>query len=260
MKTNLIAGTGALLLSALSATAEEAELAKQLANPLAALISLPLQGNLDSGIGAEDGQRFTLNIQPVIPFTLNDDWNLISRTILPVIDVEGTQPGGAGDEFGLGDTVQSLFFSPSQGDLIWGAGPVFLLPTATDAVLGAERWGMGPTAVVLKQNGPWTYGALANHVWDFAGKDSRGPINSTFLQPFCSYITDTKTTFTINSESTYDWTNNQWTTPINLMVLQMLKIGDQPIQVFGGVRYYAEKPQGGPEWGVRFGFTMLFPR
>lgn len=119
---------------------------------------------------------------------------------------------------------------------------------------------MGPTAVVLKQTGPWTYGALVNHIWDFAGENSRGPINATFLQPFCSYITSTKTTFTVNTESTYDWTNNQWTTPINLMVLQMLKIGDQPIQFFAGSRYYAEKPTGGPDWGVRFGFTMLFPR
>lgn len=105
MTSNFLACTATSFLLALPGTAEDGDFAKQLANPLAALISLPLQGNLDTGIGAEDGQRFTLNVQPVVPFTLNDEWNLISRTILPVIDVEGTQTGGMGDEFGLGDTV-----------------------------------------------------------------------------------------------------------------------------------------------------------
>ena len=249
---------GALL--APSALAADADLAKQLANPVASLISVPIQSNVDFGIGPGDGTRWTTNIQPVVPFDLTEHWNLISRTILPVIDQEGIAPGGATDEFGLGDTVQSFFFSPAESDPIWGLGPVFLIPTATDSVLGTEKWGIGPTGVVLKQVGPWTFGALANHLWDFAGDDSRAGVNATFLQPFVSYITDTKTTFTINSESTYDWNANEWTVPVNLVVSQLFTIGEQPVQAFGGLRCYLDKPSGGPEWGVRFGLIFLFPK
>jgi hypothetical protein len=240
--------------------AQDVDLAKKLANPISDLISVPIQSNYDFGIGAGDGTKWTTNIQPVIPFGISEDWNIISRTILPVIDQEGIAPAGSSlDEFGLGDTVQSFFFSPKQSSPIWGVGPVFLIPTATDSLLGTEKWGIGPTAVVLKQEGPWTYGALANHLWDFAGDDSRDPVNATFLQPFVAYITPTKTTFTLNTETTYDWQNDQWIVPINFIVSQLLKIGDQPVQAFVGARYYAEKPANGPEWGLRLGMTFLFP-
>nr|MCU0749451.1 hypothetical protein [Akkermansiaceae bacterium] len=153
-----------------------------------------------------------------------------------------------------------FFFSPKSSDPIWGIGPAFLVPTATDSLLGSEKWGAGPTAVVLKQDGPWTYGALANHLWSFAGDDGRDEVNATFLQPFVSYITPTKTTFTINSETTYDWSNEQWNVPVNFIVSQLLKIGDQPVQLFAGARYYLETPDGGPEWGLRLGITFLFPQ
>jgi hypothetical protein len=249
-----------LLLAASLVHAEEADLAKQLANPIASLISVPIQSNLDFGIGPGDGTKWTTNIQPVIPFDLNDQWSVISRTILPVIDQEGIAPGGATDAFGLGDTVQSLFFSPKSSDLIWGVGPVFLIPTSTDDLLGSEQWGIGPTAVVLKQFGPWTCGALANHLWNFAGEDDRDDVNATFLQPFVSYITVTKTTYSLNLESTYDWEHEEWNVPVNVIVSQLLKIGDQPVQIFGGVRYYLDAPDGGPEWGLRFGVTFLFPK
>jgi len=241
------------------ALAAEADLAKKLSNPVSDLISMPFQGNLDFGNGPADGQRFALNIQPVIPISISEDWNLISRTILPVVDQEGTGFGGAGDAFGLGDTVQSLFFSPKQSDPIWGLGPAFLFPTATDAFLGGDKWGAGPTGVVLKQTGPWTYGALANHLWDFAGSGS-SQVNATFLQPFVAYNAPGGWTFTANSESTYDWAGNQWTVPVNLIVSKLQPIGGQPIQFFGGVRYYLEKPDHGPEWGLRFGLTLLFPK
>jgi len=114
--------------------------------------------------------------------------------------------------------------------------------------------------VVLKQNGPWTYGTLANHLWSFAGDDGRDDVNATFLQPFVSYITPTKTTFTLATETTYDWTNEQWNVPLNFVVSQLLKIGDQPVQIFAGARYYLETPDDGPEWGLRFGITFLFPQ
>jgi hypothetical protein len=237
------------------------DLAKQLANPVASLISVPLQANWDFGIGVNDAYRFTLNIQPVIPVSLNDDWNLIVRTILPVIDAESPAPG-IEDASGLGDTVQSFFFSPKEPLNGWvlAAGPVALWPTATDTQLGSEQWGAGPTGLALKQTGPWTYGLLFNHIWSYAGDGDRDDVNATFLQPFCAYITKTKTTFTLNSESTYDWEHEQWTVPLNFIVSQMFSIGSQPMQAGLGARYYVEAPEGGPEWGIRAALTFLFPK
>ncbi len=248
---------------ALATTALQAQddLAQKLANPVADLISVPIQSNIDFGVGPGDGTVWRTNIQPVIPFGISEDWNLISRTILPVIDQEGLAPAGdALDASGLGDTVQSFFFSPKESSPIWGVGPVLLIPSATDDLLGGEKWGAGPTAVILKQEGAWTYGALANHLWDFAGDDNRGAVNATFLQPFVSYITPTKTTFSLNTETTYDWHNDQWIVPANFVVSQLFKIGDQPVQAFVGARYYVETPTGGPEWGLRCGMTFLFPK
>jgi hypothetical protein len=248
-------------LSAATLHGEEADFAQKLANPISDLISMPFQSNLDFGVGPGDGSVWRTNIQPVIPFAISEDWNVISRTILPVVEQEGLAiTGDSLDEFGLGDTLQSFFFSPKEGSPIWGIGPVFLLPTATDSMLGGEKWGIGPTAVVLKQEGPWTYGALANHLWDVAGDDDRDAVNATFIQPFIAYILPTTTTLTVNTETTYDWQNEEWTVPINFVVSQLFKIGDQPVQAFGGVRYYTESPDNGPEWGLRFGLTFLFPK
>ena len=239
-----------------------ADLAKTLANPIGALISVPFQSNFDFGGGpAGDGYQFKLNLQPIVPFTLNEDWLLISRTILPFVDQEDMI--GTSSQSGLADTLQSFFFSPAkptESGWIWGAGPAMLLPTATDDLLGGEKWGAGPTAVVLKQQNGWTYGALANHIWSFAGDGDRADVNATYLQPFVSYTTKKATTFTLNTESTYDWTNDQWTVPVNFMVQQLVKIGDQPVAFTVGARYYADNPDNGPDWGLRFAVVFLFPR
>lgn len=243
--------------------AKAAELAMKLQNPVASLISVPIQNNWDFGIGAADAMRYTANVQPVIPFSISEDWNLITRTILPIVYAESPMKGGGDSKFGLGDTVQSLFFSPkapTSGGWIWGAGPVFLWPTSTNDALGTGKVGAGPTALLLRQEKGWTYGALANHLWSFAGQGSTGDVNATFLQPFVSYTTKTFTTFGLNTESTYDWENDQWTVPLNLQVSQLLKLGNQPIQLTLGGRYYAEKPEGGPDWGLRFIVTFLFPK
>ncbi|MGA0845055.1 MAG: transporter [Luteolibacter sp.] len=240
--------------------ANDADLAQQLSNPVADLISLPIQSNYDFGIGPGDGSKWTTNIQPVIPFELNEQWNLISRTIVPVVDQNGITSDGSTNAFGLSDTLQSFFFSPASSEPIWGFGPVFLIPTASDSLLGIEKWGVGPTAVLLEQQGPWTYGALANHLWDVAGDSSRGSLNTTFLQPFVSYTTPMATTFTLNLESSYNWQQNQWILPTNLIFSQLVKFGSQPLSIFAGVRYYAEKPSSGPEWGLRLGLTFLFPK
>lgn len=234
---------------------DEADMAKKLANPLASLISVPFQANFDEDIGPdEDGSVWKINIQPVVPISLNERWNLISRTIIPVIDQHDVPIDGKG-EFGLGDTVQSLFFSPAKptsSGLIWGVGPVFLLPTATNNALGTEKWGIGPTAVALKQAGHWTYGALVNHTESFAGAGDRSHVSATFIQPFLTYITRTKTTISLNTESSYDWNEEEWSVPINFNVSQMLKVGSQLLQVGGGVRYWADSPDNGPDdWGAR---------
>jgi hypothetical protein len=238
------------------------ELAKATLNPIASLISVPLQNNFDWGGGPnDDGFQYKLNIQPVIPISLSEDWNVISRTILPYIYQENIS--GTSSQSGLSDTVQSLFFSPmkpTESGWIWGAGPVFQLPTATDDLLGEEKWGAGPTAVVLKQQGPWTYGMLFNHIWSFAGEEGRSDVNRTFLQPFVAYTTKTFTSLGLNTESTYDWEGDQWNVPVNLFVQQLLKVGKQPMALQVGGRYYAEGPSGGPEWGLRFQIQFLFPK
>jgi hypothetical protein len=239
---------------------QEAELAKKLQNPVAALISVPIQNNWDFGIGPANAMRYTANIQPVIPISISDDWNLILRTILPVIDAESPGKGGR-NAWGLGDITQSFFLSPKApvGGWILGAGPVMYYPTATDSALGAGKWGAGPTMVALRQAHGFTYGILANQIWSYAGWGDQN-VNATFLQPFLAYTTKTYTTFAINTESTYDWTASQWTVPLNFQIQQLVKIGKQPIAFQFGYRYYADKPDGGPDWGLRFTVTFLFPK
>lgn len=249
----------------LYATDQSTELAKKLANPVAAMISIPLQYNYDENYGTDDdGSISRLNIQPVIPITLNDEWNLITRTIVPLIDQQDI-PFDGESESGLGDISASQFFSPAaptDNGWIWGVGLVELLPTASEDVLGGEKWGLGPTAVVLKQVGHWTFGGLTNHIWSVAGEDDRADISATFIQPFLSYIfKKTYTTISINTESTYDWKAEKWSVPVNLVVSQMLKIGKVPCQVGVGARYWAESPDAGPEgWGARAQFTVLLPK
>jgi hypothetical protein len=266
MKTTLAALLAAVSVSLLArpAAADDAELAKQAQNPIAALVSLPLQLNYDENIGPDErGEKWLLNVQPVIPFSIGADWNLISRTIVPLVNQQDVAPG-AGTDSGVGDITQSLFFSPKKptaGGWVWGAGPVLLLPTGNEDRLTADKWGLGPTAVVLKQENGWTYGALANHIWSVAGDDDRRDISATFLQPFLSYTTQTHTTFGMNTESTYDWKNEQWSVPLNLQVGQVFKIGTQLLQITAGARYWADAPDNGPEgWGYRVQLTFLFPK
>jgi hypothetical protein len=252
---------GAALPPAFAQEKSDDELVKELANPISSLISVPFQNNFEFDLGPNnDGFKYTLNFQPVIPLSLTKDWNVIIRTIVPIIDQSDVIAPDT-SQGGLSDTTQSFFFSPKKpvAGMIIGAGPVFLYPSATDDFLGSEKWGAGPTIVLLKQEGPWTVGLLFNHIWSFAGDDHRNYVSSTFLQPFIAYATKTKTTFTLNTESTYDWHNEQWTVPINLLVSQLIKVGKQPVQLGLGAKIYAEGPSGAPEWGIRFVVTPLFP-
>jgi hypothetical protein len=252
---------------AASQESQQAELAKKLQNPVANLISVPIQNNWDFGIGPANAMKYTANIQPVIPFSISEDWNLITRTIMPVIYQEALvnnpkAPNGLGQSHsGLGDITQSFFLSPKEpvGGWILGAGPVGYYPTATQSELGAGKWGAGPTVVALRQEHGFTYGILANHIWSVSGW---GPqeVNATYLQPFFSYTTKTYTTFAVNTESTYNWHTDETTAPMNFMVQQLVKIGGHPVAFQLGYRYYVEKPSGGPDWGLRFAITFLFPK
>jgi len=238
------------------------ELAKKLSNPVASMISMPFQYNADFNLGPEDGTKHLLNIQPVIPTSISDDWNLITRVITPVVYQDDVF-GNSGNQFGLGNITPSFFFSPKEptaSGWILGAGPVFFLPTATDDLIGVDKWGGGPTAVALRQtDGGWTYGALVNHIWSFAGSSHDPDVNNTFLQPFVAKAIGKGRTLTVNSESSYDWENEQWTIPLNFMYSRVAKVGNQMMSFAGGVRWYAEAPPDGPDWGIRLMVTFLKP-
>ena len=248
----LIAAT--LLLSATTAwSQEEDKLARQLANPIASLISVPLQSNWEFGAGPEEDTRYVLNFQPVVPSSLNQDWNLITRVVAPVVS--------GGSSSGLSDITASFFISPAQPrGVIWGAGPVFLLPMTSDPFLGREKWGVGPTFVVLKQSGHWMYGALANHIWSFAGDEERSNVSATFAQPFVSLLLGKGRTLNLNTEATRDWKAGEWTVPVNLQFSKVTKIGMLPASLAIGGGYFVEKPTNGPSWKMRVNVTFLFPR
>jgi hypothetical protein len=251
------------------------ELAKQLANPISSLISVPFQANEDFGYGPSgDGYKFTLNIQPVIPLSISKDWNLIIRTIFPIVSqhdlfyvpnlppIPGFSQNRSQD--GLSDTTQSFFFSPKKpvGGLIVGFGPVFLYPTGTHPFLGTGTFSIGPTLVVLKQIGGITTGALFNQLWSVYEQDNRSNFSQMFLQPFFAYTTNTHTTFTLSSEMSANWnadSGDQWTIPILFQISQVMKLGKQPVSFQIGGKYYVDTPRYGPTWGARFAFTLLYP-
>jgi len=245
---------------------DAAALAQKLSNPIASLTLVPFQNNFDFGAGPNgDGFQYKMNFQPVVPISLNEDWNLIWRTIIPFIsqdDIAGTKANPSGSQTGLGDTLMTAFFSPKEptsGGLIWGVGPALSIPTGTDDLLGSEQWAAGPSVVALKQNGGWTYGVLANHLWSFAGDDDRADVSNTFIQPFVAYNTPTGMTYGLNTESSYNWETEEWTVPINLQISKLVKFGDQPVQFQFGGRWYADAPDDGPDWGLRLGVTFMFP-
>lgn len=239
------------------------ELAKQLSNPVASLISVPLQLNGDFNYGTEDGTRVNLNIQPVIPSSISENWNVITRVIVPITS-QNDIAGDSGHQFGLGDITPSFFFSPkvpTAGGIVWGVGPAFLLPTATDDLLGTGKWGIGPTAVILKQtaNG-WTYGALVNQIWSVGGQSGRADVSSMYFQPFLAKGLGKGRTLGFNFESTYDWKAANWGVPFNVSYSKVMKWGDQLVSVSGGARVWIETPGKGPDYGVRFGLTLLYPQ
>lgn len=237
------------------------DLAKKLANPVASLISVPFQFNYDRDIGAnEQGVRTTLNIQPVLPFELNDDWNLISRTIFSVMDQKDV---ALGSQSGLGDTVQTLFFSPSKssGGLIWGVGPVFLLPTATDELLGGEKWGVGPSAVLIQQEGSYNLVLLANYIKSFAGDKNRADISSAFVNPVVSKNIPGGWTFGVQLEHTFDLESDHDSGVGSAFISKVTQISGQTLSFSLVPKYWYETTDNSPKgFALRGSVVFIFPR
>ncbi len=261
-----------LFLCSLAAVAEPPEkstgsvsseaLAKQTQNPVANLISFPLQNNFNFGLGQSRVTQWVMNVQPVIPVPLSTNWNLITRTVLPVIDQPSIAPG-VPSAFGLGDLNPTFFVSPagSKG-FIWGAGPTFTLPTATDRLLGQQMWCAGPAVVGLTMQGPWVAGALAHQQWSFAGWGTR-PVNGLLIQPFINYHLPDGWYLSSSPILTANWeepAGQQWTVPVGGGGGKIVHLGRLPLNLSLAAFYNVETPQYGSTWQLRFTVQMLFPR
>lgn len=243
----------------LPATSDADELARKLQNPVASLISLPLQGNYDFGIGANDGTRFTLNVQPVVPMSLSPKFNLITRLVLPVVVQKNVY--GETRQSGLSDGLLTAFFSPkapTKGGLIWGAGPAFLLPTGADG-LTTKKFGVGPSVLLLKQSGALTMGLLVNHIVSVAGNEIFADVNNTFLQPFLARNFKGGKALALNTELTQNWEARTVSGFVNLSASKVFKIRKLMMQATLGPRVGYGPEASRADFGVRFGIVFLFP-
>jgi hypothetical protein len=254
------------------AAQDTGDLAKAAQNPVAAMISLPFQNNTLFGVGPDADTAIVLNIQPVIPFTVGG-WNIINRTIAPVIYLPDLAAGVAevpsqiqsgNDKFGLGDINHTVYFSPAAaGPVIWGIGPSITLPTATDDLLGSEKWSAGPAAVLLTQPGPWTLGTLVRQLWSFAGDSDRRDVSQLLVQPFVNYNLGggwygvSSPVITANWKSADD--DDTWTVPVGGGFGRIFSIAGQAMNAQVQSFYNVEAPQYGPDWSLRFQLQFLFP-
>ena len=251
------------LLAAEQQSAEE--LAKKVQNPVADLISVPLQNNFNFNVGPEDDLQYVLNVQPVIPIKLSADWNLITRTIVPIISQPGFSPGQDRVN-GIGDIQFTGFLSPANSEgLIWGAGPVVQFPTNSNDRLGNDRWGLGASAVALKlsKGSPWVYGALINNIWSVSGSDSDPSYSNFLIQPFLNYNFKGGVYLSSAPIITADWkadSGDRWTLPLGGGVGKIVRFGRLPVNLQLQAYYNVVTPDNGADWQLRFQVQFLFPK
>jgi hypothetical protein len=240
-----------------------ADLQKAVQNPVASLISVPVQNNSNFGVGSYDRTQNVLNIQPVIPAKLSEKWMLISRIIQPIVwqPYPGETTGG---EFGFGDMNPTFFLSPKKpGKVIWGVGPAFVIPTATNDLLGQGKLSIGPSVVALAQPKHWTIGALTNNVWSVAGSGGRPDVNQMLLQYFINYNMKKGWYLSSSPILTADWqasSGNIWTIPFGGGIGRVTKLGFQPVNITAQFYGNAVHPEGASPWGMRLQIAFLFPK
>ncbi len=248
-----------------SAANSNTALAKKLQNPIGDLYSFPFQNNTNFNYGPNKGTQDILNVQPVIPIHITEDWNIITRTILPLIWQPSLQPTET-VPFGTGPTTFSAFLSPSKpvNGWLWGVGPVVQVPTISNSSLGSNVWGAGPTGVLVYMKGPWVAGALVNNVWSFGGTSVPGgtKYNMFLTQPFVNYNFGGGWYVGTSPIITANWLtsgNNAWTLPLGGQVGRVIKIGGKlPVNLSLGAYYNALRPEFGATWQLRTQITLIF--
>lgn len=236
-------------------------LAKEQQNPISSMTTIPWQFNFNSGGGLEDRTFFLLNVQPVMPFRVSSRWNMIVRTIVPVLSA----PGPETSRFtGLGDIQEQIYLTPSRGGkVIWGAGPVLSMPTATTAAGETGSWAAGPTFVALTMPGPWVVGAVVNNVWTFSDSGSTTKVNQFLLQPFVNYNFGKGWAISTVPVITANWdaeSGQQWTVPIGAGISRTTVFSGRPMTL--AIHYYRNvvRPDSAAADQVRFMLVMLFPK
>ena len=242
----------------------EEQVLQRLANPLAALASFSLTADFDYHIGPlEEGHRTTMSVQPQVPLSLGEEWNIVSRTILPVIYQEETFPG-AGNQFGVGDLTEAVYLvaaQPSRRGWIGGVGPIFRLPVGSDDLLSSKKWALGPSLALIRQQDDFTFGVIASQLWSFAGSDRRPDISVLTFDPFATWRMVGLWNLTLHLPSSYDFRADQWTIPAALTVEKLVSFQKAPVTISFGIRWWADGPDSGPhDLGFRFGLTLVFPK
>jgi hypothetical protein len=253
----------ALSLGIIPAWSQESDIAKQAQNPIARLISVPLENDFNPQTGANKEDSYVLQMKPVVPFNLSKNWNLITRTIIPVIQTPDPYLGVDGAS-GLGDINLSLFLSPARvGPIIWGAGPIVSFPTSSDDILGTGKLSVGPTVVALRSQGHWLYGALVYNVFSVVGPSGRSDVNQMLMQPFVNYNLRRKWYLTSSPYITANWEkrrNDRWTVPVGGGVGKIVHFGKLPVNIYAQLFRNVESPAGTTSWSARFQLQLLFPK
>jgi hypothetical protein len=243
--------------------AQNSDIAKQAQNPIARLISVPFENDFNPQTGIKKDDSYVLQMKPVVPFKLSNDWNLITRTIIPVIQVPDltSRIGGVS---GIGDVSLSLFLSPTKAShIIWGVGPIASIPTASENILGTKKLSVGPTAVVLRSQGHWLFGTLVNNVFSVAGPSARPDVNQMVMQPFVNYNFRHGWYLTSSPVVTADWEKQRaqrWLVPVGGGAGKIVRIGTLPVNMYTQFFSNVERPQGTTNWSARFQVQLLFPK